>query len=237
MSANTVHEARHALLIRSQEAWLQQNGCVIRHTFIDLESHEVEDSVLPRHRSQSLPPRLNKDIEPQRQQEVQKMRTPTRCPMQLSLFDSLRCADTETSPASSGTPTTPRSVCSELVRSPCSDSMSTACSETDGQMGVTERVHELAHIISEECGFMRVQGHRVLLAEGLPGLRSKNVATICVFVQGLPWTKRAKWRYPLLRSAAQALERVQVDAVVTGGNLFVSLPRVGRVQLDFAAAR
>jgi len=104
-------------------------------------------------------------------------------------------------------------------------------------MTVTEQVHELAHQISEECAFMRVQGHRVLLAEDLQGRRSKNVATICIFVQGLPWTKRAKWRHPLLRSAATALERVNVDAVVTGGNLFVSLPGVGSVQLDFAAAR
>lgn len=104
-------------------------------------------------------------------------------------------------------------------------------------MALTGRLHDLAHLISEECGFMRVQGHRVLIAEGPMGYRSKTVATICIFVQGLPWTKRAKWRYPLLRSAAIALERVHVDAVVTGGNLFVSLPRVGRVQLDFAAAR
>merc|ERR1719159_2373534 len=132
---------------------------------------------------------------------------------------------------------TPRSMCSDSDGSPCSDSESTACSETEGQMTLTEHLNELAHLVSEECGFMRVQGHRILLAEGLQGHRSKNVATICVFVQGLPWTKRAKWRYPLLRSAAQALERVHVDAVVTGGNLFVSLPGVGRVQLDFAAAR
>jgi len=109
-------------------------------------------------------------------------------------------------------------------------------------VAVEEQVEKLAKLISEECCYLRIEGHRYLVAEDTEGARilssKKNVsATLCIFVANLPWTKRARWRHPLLRSAATALEDVNVDAVVVGGNLFVTLPTGCRIQVDFAAAR
>jgi len=130
-------------------------------------------------------------------------------------------------------------------RSPRSES-DTWCSENEVQQvsTVQDQVEKLAQCISEECSYLRIEGHRHLVVEDVEGFgrskttSKKNVsATLCIFVQNLPWTKRAKWRQPLLRSAATALEGVNVEAVVVGGNLFVSLPGACRIQVDFAAAR
>jgi hypothetical protein len=125
-----------------------------------------------------------------------------------------------------------------------SEFLDTWCSESDIQhISVDEQVEKLAQLICEECCYLRIEGHRYLVADDVDALngrtlaRKKNIsATLCIFVANLPWTKRAKWRHPLLRSAATALADVNLDATVVGGNLFVTLPGC-RIQVDFAAAR
>jgi len=111
-------------------------------------------------------------------------------------------------------------------------------------VAVDEQVEKLAQLISEECCYLRIEGHRYLVVDDIEGFSGKSFAykrnvsaTLCIFVANLPWTKRAKWRHPLLRSAATALEDVNVDAVVVGGNLFVTLSDGCRIHVDFAAAR
>lgn len=178
-------------------------------------------------------------------------------PTTLSLFDRLGCK----SPNADATDR-PKSPRSESVSTTCSwreneeqaleiadkDSASTTSSENDSQMHVpadevAHWINWLAKVVKEECSFLRISGHRLCLTRPQgPGGGGRNgsgapAITLCVFVQGLPWTKRAKWRQPLLRSAASALERAAVPAVVSGGNLHINLPGLGRVQLDFAAAR
>lgn len=179
-------------------------------------------------------------------------------PTTLSLFDRLGCK-----PSQEGTTVRPKSPRSESVSTTCSwrgepeqaleihadkDSASTTSSDNDGQLPVAadevaERINWLAQVVRDECSFLRISGHRLCLTrpQGPPGVGRNGpgapAITLCVFVQGLPWTKRAKWRQPLLRSAASALERAAVQAVVSGGNLHINLQGLGRVQLDFAAAR
>lgn len=196
--------------------------------------------------------------------------TSNSCATPLSLFDRLGCKS-QSAEVAPERPKSPRSD-SEEVSTTCSwrgneeqaleliadkDSASTTSSENDSQLPVptdevTDRINSLAKVVKEECNFLRISGHRLCLTRPQgPGGIGRNgpgapAITLCVFVQGLPWTKRAKWRQPLLRSAAGALERTGVQAVVSGGNLHINLPGMGRhshshnhihVQLDFAAAR
>jgi hypothetical protein len=189
-------------------------------------------------------------------------------PTTLSLFDRLGCK-TPSVEVAAERPKSPRS---DSVSTTCSwreneeqtleliadkDSASTTSSENDSQLPVptlevADRINSLAKVVKEECSFLRISGHRLCLTrpqgQGGVGRNGPGAAaiTLCVFVQGLPWTKRAKWRQPLLRSAASALDRAGVQAVVSGGNLHINLPGLVRhshshshihVQLDFAAAR
>jgi len=151
----------------------------------------------------------------------------------ISLFDMLRGDEGSASTAATSDCNSPRSY------------TDTWCSESEvPHVAVEEHVEKLAQLISEECCYLRIEGHRYLVADDREGFDGrtlpckKNVlATLCIFVANLPWTKRAKWRHPLLRSAASALEEVNIDAAVVGGNLFVTIPGCGRIQVDFAAAR
>jgi hypothetical protein len=183
-------------------------------------------------------------------------------PTTLSLFDRLGC---KSSPEGAAVrPESPRSTTSTTCSCNASsgeaeqalehhadkvlDSASTTSSENDRHLPapadeVAARINWLAKVVQDECSFLRISGHRLCLTrpQGTGGVGRNGsgapAITLCVFVQGLPWTKRAKWRQPLLRSAASALERASVPAVVGGGNLHISLPGLGRMQLDFAAAR
>eukprot|EP00746_Dinoflagellata_sp_MGD_P127617 gnl/MRDRNA2_/MRDRNA2_62149_c0_seq1.p1 gnl/MRDRNA2_/MRDRNA2_62149_c0~~gnl/MRDRNA2_/MRDRNA2_62149_c0_seq1.p1 ORF type:complete len:284 (-),score=39.96 gnl/MRDRNA2_/MRDRNA2_62149_c0_seq1:420-1271(-) len=185
-------------------------------------------------------------------------------PTTLSLFDRLGCKNPGVEVAAER----PKSPRSDTVSTTCSwreteemaliadkDSASTTSSENDSQLPadeIADRINALAKVVKEECSFLRISGHRLCLTRPQgPGGVGRNgpgalAITLCVFVQGLPWTKRAKWRQPLLRSAASALDQAGVHAVVSGGNLHINLPGLGRhshshnhihVQLDFAAAR
>jgi len=215
----------------AQEIWLREQGCVVRSTFIDFEE---EKEVLCHRRTRSLPcsPRFALADEPLVEDRRPASPVKQRKPVLISLFDGLGGDDASAS--------TTASEC----RSPRSES-DTWCSESEVQhLSVQDQVEKLAQLISEECSYLRIEGHRHLVVEdveGFGGRKSsckKNVkATLCVFVQNLPWTKRAKWRQPLLRSAATALEGANIEAVVVGGNLFVNLPGACRIQVDFAAAR
>jgi len=218
----------------AQEMWLREQGCVVRGTFIDIDE---EREVLCHRRTRSLPASsrfalpdepLVKDIRPASPSKQRR-------PAVISLFDSL--GGDEASAAST--------VATSDCNSPRSYS-DTWCSESEvHHVAVDEQVEQLAHLISEECCYLRIEGHRYIVVDDTEGFggrahscKKNNVsAMLCIFVANLPWTKRAKWRHPLLRSAATALEGVNIDAVVVGGNLFVTLPGGCRVQVDFAAAR
>jgi hypothetical protein len=215
----------------AQASWLQENGLRIRGTFIEYDENDFQ-----RHshrRSQSVPPSCTLfHHKPTTKNGKERV-----C---ISLFQSLadECISQESNESTADCKS-PRSE---------SGSTSTACSENERRLAcgfsenVRERSEKLAQLISEECSYLRIESHRLLVATdlqaqgGFPAKRNV-VATLCIFVNGLPWTKRAKWRQPLLRSAATALQGLNVDAVVVGGNLFVVVPGAGRVQVDFAAAR
>jgi len=205
--------------------WLREQGCVVRGTFIDVEE---EKEVFCHRRTRSLPASL-REARPDEPPAASPMKQ--RMPTVISLFDSLGGDEASAS-------TTATSDCN----SPRSYSDLSILESEPAQVAVEEQVEKLANLISEECCYLRIEGHRYLVAEGAEGGRmlscKKNVsATLCMFVANLPWTKRARWRHPLLRSAACALEDANMDAVVVGGNLFVTLPTGCRVQVDFAAAR
>jgi hypothetical protein len=219
----------------AQERWLWEQGCVVRGTFIDVGE---EKEVLCHRRTRSLPAssRLAGADEP-----LVKNIRPTvlvtspikeKNPTVISLFDSI------------GDEANASTAAESECRSPRSES-DTWCSESDfPNVSVDEQVHKLAQLITEECSYLNIEGHRFLVADDLEGfngnmgLYKKSVsATLCVFVANLPWTKRAKWRHPLLRSAATALEGAVLDAAVVGGNLYVTLPGRLRIKVDFAAAR
>jgi hypothetical protein len=163
-------------------------------------------------------------------------------PEVISLFDML--GGDEASDAT-GESTMAASDCRSPRSEPDTWGSDTWCSESEIQyVSVDEQVEKLAQLISEECCYLRIEGHRYLVADDVDTLSGRTVvckknvsATLCIFVANLPWTKRAKWRHPLLRSAATALEAMNIDAVVVGGNLFVTLPGSCRIQVDFAAAR
>lgn len=216
--------------VKAQEMWLREQGCVVRGTFIDIEEEKV---VLCHRRTRSLPPssRMALPDEPLVKDMGPASRVKQRKPV-ISLFDALGGDEASASTVSTSDCNSPRSY---------SD---TSCSESEVQyMAIEEQVEQLAQLITEECSYLRIEGHRYLVADDLEGGRmhlcKKNVsATLCIFVANLPWTKRAKWRHPLLRSAATALDDANVEATVVGGNLFVTLAVSGcRIQVDFAAAR
>jgi len=200
---------------------------MIRGTFIDVKP---EMQTRSHRRTKSLPPSCTFFHDEQPAQNEKEC-------MYISLFDRLCNNSTyDDSNESTADCKSPRSE---------SDSMSTACSENERPLSaesVREHVEKLARLISEECSYLRIQSHRLLVVAdlkeqgGFPAKRNV-AAALCIFVHGLPWTKRAKWRHPLLRSAADALQDLGIDALVVGGNLFVTLPGAGRVQVDFAAAR
>lgn len=214
----------------AQEMWLRENGCVVRGTFIDIEETK---EVFCHRRTRSLPtfPQLALDDEP----SAQVMRPPSpvkeKSPAVISLFDMLGADEDSASTIAASDSQ--------------SEFLDTWCSESDIQhISVDEQVEKLAQLISEECCYLRIEGHRYLVTDDVDAFNGKTLAckknvsaTLCIFVANLPWTKRAKWRHPLLRSAATALEGVNIDAVVVGGNLFVTLPGSCRIQVDFAAAR
>jgi hypothetical protein len=217
-----------AIMSAEQQMWLQEQGFVVRGTFIDVEE---EKEVFCHRRTRSLPvsSRVAWPDEPLAMRPASPMKQ--RMPTVISLFDILGDEASASTTATSSDCNSPRSY----------SDLSTMESEVL-QVAVEEQVEKLAKLISEECCYLRIEGHRYLLAEDGEGGRllscKKNVsATLCMFVANLPWTKRAKWRHPLLRSAATALEEVNMDAVVVGGNLFVTLPTGCRIQVDFAAAR
>lgn len=220
-------------LLESQALWFKDCRCVVRRTFIEIESEQKPSS--PPRRARSLPPWA---VACPGSLKGSASRVP------ISLFEGLGCkgaaASTESLDVYSES-----TACSDAVQpsSPRAESVSTTCSdsalahENEAAERTRDRVRGLAQLVADECGFMKISGHRLCVARGTVGRHNAPTTTLCIFVHGLPWTKRAKWRQPLLRSAATALERANVRAVVTGGNLYVSLPGVGRVQLDFAAAR
>jgi len=213
-----------------QEMWLREQGCVVRGTFIEMVDEEKE--VLCHRRTRSLPPssRLAGAYEPL----VKNMRPAS--PMKqkrsvvISLFDGLGGDEANAS-------TEAASDC----RSPRSELDGWGSESEYPHLSVDQQVEKLGQLISEECSYLRIEGYRYLLVDDMSGRTlpcKKNMsASLCVFVANLPWTKRAKWRHPLLRSAATALEDAGLDAVVVGGNLFVTLPGGCRIQVDFAAAR
>lgn len=97
----------------------------------------------------------------------------------------------------------------------------------------------LVSILKQECRFMRLRGWAVLFPD--PQVATKQPPYVClrVFVEGLPWVRRAKWLQPLRRAVAGLLHGAGHAAVIQGGNLFAPLDldclRVARV--EFAAAR
>jgi len=220
----------------AQEMWLREQGCVVRGTFIDI--YQEEKQVFCHRRTRSVPalPQTELALDDEPSAEVIRPASPVkqRRPEVISLFDMLGGPDED----SASTIAASDSDC------PGSESLDTWCSESDLQhVPVDEQVEKLAQLICEECCYLRIEGHRYLVADDVDALngrtlaRKKNIsATLCIFVANLPWTKRAKWRHPLLRSAATALADVNLDATVVGGNLFVTLPGC-RIQVDFAAAR
>jgi len=214
----------------AQEMWLREQGCVVRGTFIDIV--EETESFCHR-RTRSLPPSVrlalpNEPLAQNRPASPMKHKRPV-----ISLFDMLGGDEGSASTAATSDCNSPRS------------NSDTWYSESEIQYAaIEEQVEKLAQLISEECCYLRIEGHRYLVMDDRESFDGrlfpckKNVlATLCIFVANLPWTKRAKWRHPLLRSAATALEGVNIDAVVVGGNLFVTIPGCGRIQVDFAAAR
>jgi hypothetical protein len=215
----------------AQEMWLREQGCVVRGTFIDVEEKEV----FCHRRTRSLPAssRLAGADKPLVQSTRPASPMKQKGAAVISLFDCLGGDEANASTAAASD-----------CRSPRSES-DTWCSESEVQrISVVEQVEKLAQLISEECSYLRIEGHRYLVVDDIEGVGGKTVlckknvsATLCIFVAGLPWTKRAKWRHPLLRSAATALDDVNIDASVVGGNLFVALHDGCRIQVDFAAAR
>jgi len=163
-------------------------------------------------------------------------------------YSSTACSEAD---RSSNSPLTRSCVSPFTMWGDCEDCDILDCDTPDsgcGSEAIIKRLDELANLVADECSFMRVEGHKLMSLTPSPVdsqrygrngdvAKQLTVATICLFVRGLPWTKRAKWTDPLRRSAVFALERVHLDAAVTGGNLFVDVPGIGRVQVDFAAAR
>eukprot|EP00746_Dinoflagellata_sp_MGD_P161147 gnl/MRDRNA2_/MRDRNA2_88191_c0_seq1.p1 gnl/MRDRNA2_/MRDRNA2_88191_c0~~gnl/MRDRNA2_/MRDRNA2_88191_c0_seq1.p1 ORF type:complete len:237 (+),score=38.72 gnl/MRDRNA2_/MRDRNA2_88191_c0_seq1:66-776(+) len=216
-----------------QETWLQEQGCRVRGTFIEYVEPDVQRR--SHRRVQSVPPSFTFYHQLPATQNVEER-------VHISLFRSLPdqhpCKESNASTADCKSPRSE------------SDSISTVCSENERKIlpGVASPEHlrdqaeKLAQLISKECCYLRIENHRLLVAadlqqDGLLPAKRNVAASLCIFVNGLPWTKRAKWRQPLLRSAATALQGLSADAVVVGGNLFVNIPSAGRIQVDFAAAR
>lgn len=214
-----------------QETWLQEQGCRVRGTFIEYVEPDIQRR--SHRRVQSVPPSFTFfHRTPATRNNEERVR--------ISLFRSLSDPAKESN-ASTADCKSPRSE---------TDSTSTVCSENERKIlprisspeHLRDQAEKLAQLISEECSYLRIEDHRLLVAadleqQGVLPAKRNVAASLCIFVSGLPWTKRAKWRQPLLRSAATALQELSVDAVVVGGNFFVTIPGAGRVQVDFAAAR
>lgn len=99
-------------------------------------------------------------------------------------------------------------------------------------------VEQVLELIRVECGFLRLHGHHVLGEEGDRQCRTTAAAaSVCVFIRGLPHTKRSKWHSPLLYSVAPLLQRSGRTAMVRKGNLFVSTADKAFVKIVFANAR
>lgn len=234
---------------QKQIASLHAHGLVVRNTFID------GPTPVPRHaapRARSAPSEFCR-------RPLDSARCPTKCgdtPLDTPRSVSTACPTDSCSPAdsscSSSTAWQYEADCqclSSNISSSRRPSLSSCPSldNSDGEIlpkglpyGIGSReesARQILELVQHECAFLRIRGHGLRIEKH----RQRSVAaTLCIFVQGLPWSKRAKWLLPLLWSVSAVLQRCGCAARVRGGVLRAPLDDVDggeTLRIDFAAAR
>lgn len=103
-------------------------------------------------------------------------------------------------------------------------------------------VAELASLVAEECGFLRMASQEFYEETSRVRLQRGVVKCVVFHCRGLPWAKRSKWLQPLLWSVAAVLKMQGCSCKMQSGELYAQLPGAATegcnlVRLDFAAAR
>lgn len=138
---------------------------------------------------------------------------------------------------------------------PCSRSITSAstasCSESesinggDEQLGNSQRtaslvekdfVQKLCGTIMMECGFLRISSMEIRDEASSRAKRHGSTATLRIYVNGLPLTKRAKWLAPLHWSVSAILQRRGWSSKVQSNELYVPVnDSVTYVRMDLVA--
>jgi len=151
----------------------------------------------------------------------------------------------------------PPGLSSGIARSPVSiscsesDTRCASCSESDsnkeggGQFSNSQSapsmvekdfVQRLCNTVVKECSFLRISSTKLCYEVSKRAKRHGSIATLRIYVDGLPLIKRAKWSAPLIWSVSAVLQRQGCSSKVQNKELYV-LVNYAHVRIDLVAAR
>jgi len=99
-------------------------------------------------------------------------------------------------------------------------------------------VERLCDTVVKECGFLRIRSTELRDEVSNRATRHGSIATLRIYVNGLPLIKRAKWLAPLLWSVSAVLQRHGCPSKVQSNELYVPVnDGANHVRIDLVAAR